>query len=78
MIEDDVGFTAPLNELIEAYSDSHADLITDAPQLSVPVSATSWTVTADAATGSGALRWQGWCDRTRTLALNPILTLILT
>ena len=68
----------PLNELIEAYSDTHADLVTDAPQLSVPVSATSWAVTADAATGSGALRWQGWCDLTLTLALNPTLTLILT
>ena len=67
-----------LNELVEAYSDTHADLVTDAPQLSVPVSATSWAVTADAATGSGALRWQGWCDLTRTLALTPTLTLILT
>ena len=78
VIEDDVGFTAPLNELVEAYSDTHADLVTDAPQLSVPVSATSWAVTADAATGSGALRWQGWCDLTLTLALTPTLTLILT
>ena len=33
VIEDDIGFTAPLNELIDAYSDSHADLITDTPQV---------------------------------------------
>ena len=58
VIEDDVGFTAPLNELIDAYSESHADLITDTPQLSVPVSATSWAVTTE---GSGELCWTGWC-----------------
>ena len=26
VIEDDIGFTAPLNELVEAYSDSHLTL----------------------------------------------------
>ena len=64
VIEDDIGFTAPLNELIEAYSDSHADLVTDTPQLSVPVSATSWAVTVGVTaegSGSGELRWTGWC-----------------
>ena len=66
VIEDDIGFTAPLNELVEAYFDSHADLITDTPQLSVPVSATSWAVAdvADvtaAGSGGGGLRWTGWC-----------------
>ena len=57
VLEDDVGFTAPLSELIDAYSESHADLITDTPQLSVPVSATSWAVTTE----GEALHWTGWC-----------------
>ena len=73
VLEDDVGFTAPLADLVRAYTrsgyvDRAADLITDAPTRSTPVHGVrceprqSGTAHEGTREAEGArVVWEGWC-----------------
>ena len=61
VLEDDVGFTAPLAELVAAYAhEPEADLITDAPTLAEPVSAVHCKPRPDGQPGA-EVKWDVWC-----------------
>ena len=61
VLEDDVGYTAPLSELVAAYAqETEADLITDAPTQTEPLSAVHCKPWPDGLPGAD-VRWDGWC-----------------
>ena len=61
VLEDDVGFTAELAELVQAYEgDAEADLITDEPTRSEPLRKVRCEPKPDGQPGSN-VRWEGWC-----------------
>ena len=69
VLEDDVGFTAPLATLTAAYESSDADLITHAPRRAEPLRDVRCASDARCARdvpggprgGACPLAWQGWC-----------------
>lgn len=60
VLEDDVGFTAPLVELIASHASSHADLITDHPRPSQPLRDVC-VRRRDAFHDDDKVFWKGWC-----------------
>jgi hypothetical protein len=61
VLEDDVGYTAELAALVAAYAnDGVADLITDEPTQSEPLSAVRCQLNPDLVATEPVV-WQGWC-----------------
>ncbi len=61
VLEDDVGFTAPLSELVLAYAESTADLITYPPKRCEPVHDVHCKAAAEGSGEGASLGWDGWC-----------------
>lgn len=74
VLEDDVGYTAELAALVAAYAnDVEADLITDEPTQSEPLSAVRCQLNPDLVATEPVV-WQGWCwHDTCTVLFNELV-----